>query len=222
MNRCFLIASAMVFVSSSAHAAMIGVVGEFAGDAHEGFESGPAIVSTQPLSAFDGVATIRDGVTQNAPTVISGWDVGWMGTTSSASPHSGDYFAGSLNAGTSYEFDVDIDRFGGWFAGNQVVGGGEATFYGADGSVIGQAAINMQSPGVNEASQWFWNGWEFDSAVRRVVVASDYANGAYIMQDDIQIGVRSPVVPSPGSTLVFAASVVGAVRSRRRDHSPGM
>ncbi|MBK7404515.1 MAG: hypothetical protein IPJ41_07725 [Phycisphaerales bacterium] len=186
-------------VATAGASADIARLGVFYGDASEGFESMADTNLFTPGAVFGGLATIEAPIVN----ITGSWSL-----TGEVLPHSGGSFAGGIGGPVRYEFTQPISAFGGYFSVASGIADGVASFYDASRALLGSDIITAPDPGPGAIAQWRWNGWQSDTPIAAIVLASNAPWGEHLMQDDMQVRTASRTIPSPSSASIAAAAAL--------------
>jgi len=184
---------------SFAFAVLTGItlIGPFTGAQSESFESSTPTVNTQCVTnrTFNNTADICTPTHQGCVVTTA-----WTTTSCTQFPQSGSWFFGAARQGnvvnyTEITFDRPVVRFGGRFASNTTITGGEITFYSANGTQLSTLPIDLSS-----GCTWVWNGWSAGTqpAFKRIVIRG--GSDTPILMDNLQV---DPAPPSPGIDMCF-------------------
>lgn len=187
--------------ASLAHGAVV-PIGEFTGDAFEGFENiippGP---HTGPMPIFGGSATFDDNF-------VDPWIVNSLSTSPPLDElmlaYNGNLMGLTPTGWTVFEFDTPIVRFGGYFGMLSDVAGGNVSFLDAQGATV--ETLDFEIP----RNEWTWRGWSSDEPISSVVVHLNANPGFATIFDDMQV----TYVPEPVAAMALGG--LGLLAWRRR------
>jgi hypothetical protein len=199
LNRVFL-AMLLLLPAGLANAGVV-TIGEFTGDAYEGFEAiippGPY---AGPMPIFGGAATIDDVY---ADPWISFNLV--SGTGDELLPYNGNLMALTPTGWTNFEFATPALKFGGFIGVVNPVTGGNVTFYDESSAVIDTLPLDLP------LAEWAWCGWESDVPIARVEIHPNVNPGMTAVFDDMQV----TFVPEPGALGLLSVGATLVLRRRR-------
>ena len=189
-------------------------IGEFTGDAAEGFEGVQPPGGYPSLDLFGGTATMTNPfanttlITFNFTNLTYDPDVVIL-------PYNGNLFGAIPVGQVRYDFDAPVQRFGGFMTTSGPIDGTtpatlpiDVDFFDANGNLIESVATDFS------VGQWEWRGWESTVPVAAVVfTGGNFPPGDAIMFDDLQ---RSLFVPEPASLGLAAVAGLGLLVRRRR------
>jgi len=178
----------------------ITVVGAFTGARSESFENAIPTINADCLTnrAFNDYADIC--TPNHAGCLVT---TAWTTAACTQQPFAGTWFFGNAIQGstdnyTEITFDHPIQRFGGRFSKNTTFGGGDASFYSADGTLL--ATLPMNLPG---GCTWVWNGWDAGDGPKIKSITLQGSFNSPILLDALQIDLapRSPGIDTcfPGT-----------------------
>ncbi len=191
-------------VGSASHAAIVGP-GDVTPTVTEGFEDFSYGYHSDPLSVFDGLATIT-GESGNGVIVARSWHYNGVVT-----PHAEAKFIGSPGQPVRYRFSMPMNYFGGYFATNSDTADGFIDFFDEEGALIASEALTA-SRAMDDGTPWDWNGFFLDSPFSEAVVRGNSETGGFVMQDSLEVRVA---VPAPASLALAAGAGLLAARRRR-------
>jgi len=186
-----------VLVSGSAMADVT-PIGEFTGDAFEGFEN---IAPPGPFdgTVFGGQATMED---EFADPVIATNFFSGDGEVQ-LFPYDGNFMGLSPTGWTTFTFDTPVTQFGGFFGQVNDFPSDAVTFFDEQGQEID--SIDFDLP----VGEWTWHGWESDVPIASIEILAGENPTLTTVYDNLQV----TFVPAPGALALLA---VGACAPRRR------
>lgn len=200
MNLRSISIAALLLVGVGVASAAIVPVGEFTGDAYEGFEGiiapGPY---SGPMPVFGSAGTFDD--TYSDPWIANSLS---SGSGDTLFPYGGNLMGLTPTGWTTFTFATPVYKFGGYMGTVNTVSGGNVTFY--DGEGLTLEALSFDLP----LASWTWRGWESDVPVGSITIHTGANPGFTGVYDDMQLSY----VPEPGALALLAAGVVMLIRRR--------
>ena len=155
---------------------------------------------TTPYRVFnDGGAEVGDLFSASGSVYGSGG----VSSTCSMSARSGNFFYS--NGGiTTWRFDTEATKFGGYF---NYIGpnlNGAVKFYDAGGSQIANESFTLI------CGTWSWRGWESDTPFSYLTIESVGGSwpGRYVGQDDMEVSFAQAAAVPAGSTVTWMVTMI--------------
>ena len=185
--------------------AQVRAIGPFTGAFNEGFETQPSHQLTPciPGDVFGAQAQLcaQNGLMH----IASLWSF-----VCTLGPAQGEFFAGAASGSAEFRFDVPVSRFGGLFATNSGLADATASFFGADGALLGTELVSIPAD-----CGWTWSGWDRGSGppIARVRFFGTTFTGAFVMFDELQVDFcPDPAAYCTGKTNSLGCTpAIGAV-----------
>lgn len=119
----------------------------------------------------------------------------------------GNTFSDDFSPGIRWHFDKPAQKFGGYFATNNLTGNATALFYDKNNNLLGQKTIFIPIDGT-----WVWNGWEStgEGIARIDVLGNGNFGPGFIFHDDMSY------IPIPTPACGVLLVVFTITRNRRR------
>ena len=117
------------------------------------------------------------------------------------SPHSPPLMFGQIGI-SEWTFNDPLYQFGGYFGNNSRFDDARVDFFDVNGALIDSVTATI--PKAQTTHDWFWNGWQSDVPIKRIVITGNDAAflHGFIWFDDVQ---ANPV-PAPSSLVLLGLS----------------
>jgi hypothetical protein len=182
--------------------AQVTPIGPFSGSSSDGYETQPRGQFLASYDIFGGAGSVDMLGSGQGLHITTGWTF-----FNSIFPHSGEVFMGGAGVNYSFMFDTPAFQFGGYFGTNTDAPDAMATFYDAQGSVIG-SSMPVSAP----IGQWSWNGWEYSGGISRIDIVASNSWGGFIMSDDIEYNP----VPEPAAIIGIVVGLSALLLRKRK------
>lgn len=185
MSRAWIVTKLFLLVSTIPAAADVVEVGPFTGGQSEDLED---ITRMQflidfQIDVFNGDATF---VSMINDTTIHLWGGSCLGNDCTI-PRSGDYLIGATTP-QAIVFHTPAFRFGSYFTNISQADDATATFFDAEGNLIGEDVIEVPFMGTD----WYWNGWTSDVPIGRIEIVGNGVLDGFLWLDDLELDTSAP------------------------------